>query len=80
MRIRLLVNSDPGHAGKQYPSLTVNEKMNDLDTSSGLEKKKPVRSSGTRTFSSRASTSLSLSLLTSLTGKPYTDNIFDNNF
>ena len=38
MRIRQLVNSDPGPAGKQYPSLTVNEKMNDIDTSSGLEK------------------------------------------
>lgn len=40
MRIRLLVNSDPGPAEKQYTSLTVNEKMNDLDTSSGFEKKK----------------------------------------
>ena len=40
----LLVNYDTGPAGKQYPSLTVNEKINDLDTSkSGLgQNKRPL--------------------------------------
>ena len=40
----LLVNYDTGPAGKQYPSLTVDEKMNDLDTTkSGLgQNKRPL--------------------------------------